>query len=125
MVFSGLGLSPVLPVTGTVMSTRAPYAADAVINIAAKDPRVLKALTQMLRYSAWAQLGMFGGVIGLAVAVDIGNIPPDHAIAQKLIGKEIEEVEKARERAIARAAAAGDNGQPRTPEWAAEPAAAG
>lgn len=80
-----------MPVTGTVMISRAPTTADALIRIARRDERVRNALLAMLRYSAYAELAMVLGAIVLAVMVDRGQLPPEHPVAGILIGQEIKE----------------------------------
>jgi hypothetical protein len=81
-----------MPVTGTVMVNRAPTAADALLKIARRDERIRTALLMVLRYSAFAELGMFIGALGIAASVDAKRIPPDSRIASILIRKEIAEV---------------------------------
>lgn len=110
LTFTGAGLTPIVPVTGAVMVSRAGYGADALVNVAARDPRVYKALTRMLRYSAWGQLAMFAGVVSMAVAVDAGQLQPDNLVVQRMIGQEVEDVLKARSERIT-AEAAHRNGQ--------------
>lgn len=92
----GMAALPFLPVTGTVMIARAEQSADLTIEMARRDARFYRALIWFLQFSTWAQVGTIVGTWGIAAGVDVGFIPEQALVAQKLIGAEIREVNEAR-----------------------------
>jgi hypothetical protein len=87
---TGIFCSPFLPVTGTVMISRAPRAADTIVNLCEQDARVMKAMLRMIKYNVYFECATVLGVLVVAVAVDLGQLGPDGLIPSKMIGKEIE-----------------------------------
>lgn len=115
----GSGLSPFVPVTGTVMVSRAPVIAERMVRLSEQDPRVMKAMLRFIKYNAYLGVGEMAVVLGVAVAVDLHQLGPEGLIPSKMIGKEIELVYTERQRA-ASAASVDGAGVPE-PQWVGPP----
>lgn len=114
-ITTGTFCSPFLPVTGTVMISKAPKSADTVVRLCEQDPRVMKAMLRFIRYNTYFEAATVLGTLAVAVAVDVGQMSPEGFIPTKIIGKEIGLVYADRERA--QVAAANGGGVPE-PAWA-------
>lgn len=87
-----------LPVTSTVFITRSGEFADRVVALAEADDRVFKALLRAAKYGSYLGLVSIASTISVAVLVDTGGIHPDSFIAERVVGKEIEQVLASRQR---------------------------
>lgn len=84
LVVAGVGIGQFLPTTGYVCADQADYGASAIVAIAMKYPKAWDYLTKASDMAPWFRAGRFVGAVTVAVAVDIGSLPPDHIIASRL-----------------------------------------
>ena len=87
---SPMGL--VLPVTSTTFINQGPAFADRVVALAEADDRVYRALLRASKYGAYLGLASIASTISVAVMVDLGTMPRDGFLAQRVVGAEIAQV---------------------------------
>jgi hypothetical protein len=87
---TGVFTSPFLPVTGAVLTNRAPRTADTIVRLCEQDARVMKAMIRFIRYNTYFECATVVGTIAVAVAVDTHQMSADGLIPTKMVGKEIE-----------------------------------
>lgn len=71
------GASMTMPTLAGVMISRGERTADAIVKIAEKHPRMLKALQKGAEMSAFSELAQTGLQMVIAAGMDFGRIPPD------------------------------------------------
>ena len=86
----------VLPVTSEVFIGQAPAFADRVAALAEADDRVYRALLRASKYGAYLGIASIASTVAVAVMVDLGTMPRNGIIAQRLVGNEIAQVDGTR-----------------------------
>lgn len=78
-------IAPVTPVTAVTMAGNAPGAIDALVKIAADNPKMLAGLEMVAKTMPWMECGKFAASIGYALMVDMGQANP-YGIAGEYLG---------------------------------------
>jgi hypothetical protein len=80
LLFLGGALAMVRPITGAVLMDRSERAASDVMQIAARNPRVLAIVKALVQWSVYADAAELGFELLIANGLDAGRVPPDHPI---------------------------------------------
>ena len=80
----GMLVTPLLPVTGHVIATDADKTAQATIQLAKNNPKILLALQKASQIGPGVAFGRALLTIGVAVAVDTQRLAPDNQAAMML-----------------------------------------
>lgn len=78
-------VAPVTPVTAATIVINAPGAIDAVVKLAADNPKMLEGLEFVARTMPWLECGKFAASLGYAVMVDMGQANP-YGLAGEYLG---------------------------------------
>jgi hypothetical protein len=101
----------VAPVTGTTMVAHARLAGVGIAQACEDNEQLRELVRKAMTGGKYAGLGIFGVSILVAVAVDLGRIPPNAFVAQLVVGEQIQAVMEAQ----AAQAAASQNGSAGVP----------
>lgn len=85
----GGAVAMVLPVTGMTIAIRSQAGAQAVLTAAKSNPTLASWLLKAMKTSAWAPLVIWSAGVGVAALVDVGMMPPQNPMVQRVLGEDV------------------------------------
>lgn len=76
-----MGIGFTMPTVAAVLVARGEATAQALVDVAAGHPKMLKALGRVSKVGPGTELVQTGIMIVVAAQIDVGRIPPDHPLA--------------------------------------------